>query len=146
MQGETAAVRSRHVDHGVLDPATFELHVHRGPVADCLENVSKSRDSVAFAEIDLRELTPRGLCDHSSLNGFVVMDHDLAVSCRMDVELDRVRAMVDGELETRQRVLRAFPRRSPMRNALKPWSTGGSGTWHTGCIIPQPSGRQALNK
>src|SRR5467141_2693087 len=105
MQRQTTAVLPRYVDYGILYVAAFELDVNRGPIAHSLEDIAKSGDPVAAAEIDLRDLAPGGLRDHSSLNGVVVVDDDLAVFGGMDVELDGIRTVVDGEQKTRQRVL-----------------------------------------
>jgi RNA polymerase sigma-70 factor (ECF subfamily) len=127
MQREPVPMLSGDVDHRALDVKSLELDVGGAAVAESIEHVGQPRH-VPAAQVQLRQILPCRARNHVAKRGVVMMDDDFSVPGRVNVQLDRFGAMVQGEQESRQRILESFFWSATMTYTLQTgWSAGHSG-------------------
>lgn len=129
VQGEPVSMPPRYTDDGLLDVHPFELDVCGRRVADDVQNVRKARHPRSTAEIHAGEIAPGRARDHVAVGDVIVVNDDLSVSRGMNVELDGIGAMLDGEEKTGEGVFNPLPWRAAVCDPFRRiWTTTiGSG-------------------
>ena len=100
--------------------AALELEIERDARSEAIEHLAQQRDALAAARVERAHLGQARVGDLSAAAEpgeiLVVRDHHRRVARAVQVDLDHVGALRDGELVGRQRILRALARRAAVRD------------------------------
>lgn len=118
-----------------LDVLSFDLDVNPRAVTNRIEHVLERRDSDAVGEGDLPQLGRGEIGDRrarargsaSALHRRIVVHDDHPIIRRMDIQLYRISAQLEGLLERGDRVLGKAVMRAPVRDALGDLEPGALG-------------------